>query len=69
MAGPDRVGDAPRPGGLTVSGWREDQGSLRLVAQDTALSRLEQGFESPRERHPSTKMGTNDGGRGFSAVS
>ncbi len=25
--------------------------SLRLEAQDTALSRLERGFESPRERH------------------
>ena len=25
--------------------------SLRLVAQDTALSRREQGFETPRERH------------------
>lgn len=24
--------------------------SLRLVAQDTALSRREQGFETPRER-------------------
>ncbi len=27
--------------------------SLRLEAQDTALSRLERGFESPRERHKS----------------
>ena len=26
--------------------------SLRLVVQDTALSRRRQGFESPRERHP-----------------
>src|SRR5262245_374327 len=25
--------------------------SLRLAAQDTALSRLERGFDSPRERH------------------
>src|SRR5262249_14806772 len=27
-------------------------GSLRLAAQDVALSRRKQGFESPRERHP-----------------
>jgi hypothetical protein len=26
--------------------------SLRLAAQDVALSRRKQGFESPRERHP-----------------
>src|SRR5262249_5735709 len=26
-------------------------GSLRLAAQDVALSRRKQGFESPRERH------------------
>lgn len=30
--------------------------SLRLVAQDTALSRREQGFETPRERHQKQGM-------------
>jgi len=32
--------------------------SLRLVAQDTALSRREQGFETPRERQfdPATRL-------------
>jgi glyoxylase-like metal-dependent hydrolase (beta-lactamase superfamily II) len=35
--------------------------SLRLVAQDTALSRREQGFETPRERQfdPATRLNTH----------
>jgi hypothetical protein len=32
--------------------------SLRLAAQDVALSRRKQGFESPRERHGSKKPST-----------
>src|SRR5262245_58031804 len=31
-------------------------GSLRLAAQDVALSRRKQGFESPRERHADTSI-------------
>ena len=38
-----RAGDR----GYLDSSWR---GSLRLAAQDVALSRRKQGFESPRER-------------------
>ena len=30
---------------------RRTDRSLRLAAQDVALSRRKQGFESPRERH------------------
>lgn len=33
-----------------LSATRSNLRSLRLVAQDTALSRREQGFETPRER-------------------
>ena len=31
-------------------GYLEEPSSLRLAAQDVALSRRKQGFESPRER-------------------
>jgi hypothetical protein len=35
----------------------KDFRSLRLAAQDVALSRRKQGFESPRERHKINNLG------------
>src|SRR6185295_8794368 len=36
--------------GSGLSRWLQPRSSLRLAAQDVALSRRKQGFESPRER-------------------
>ena len=36
---------------LSNRGYLQPYRSLRLAAQDVALSRRKQGFESPRERH------------------
>src|SRR6185436_9259432 len=42
---------ARKAGIIPALASRGHPSSLRLAAQDTALSRLERGFDSPRERH------------------